>query len=78
MSVLASLISQISRAICTYSNRPFIWPRDVVDVFDGNGRDRIKLRHWPVVAVTSVSSTGALFHRRDSNVAGWLDRAGRR
>lgn len=39
--LLASLISQISRAICTYLNRPFIWPRDVVDVFDGNGRDRI-------------------------------------
>ena len=47
---LASLISQISRAICTYLNRPFIWPRYVTDVFDGNGRDRIQLRHWPVVA----------------------------
>ncbi len=56
--VLASLISQISRAISTYLNRPFIWPRNVADVFDGNGRDRIQLRHWPVVAVTSVSIDG--------------------
>ena len=38
--LLSSLISQISRAIASYLNRPFIWPRDVVDMFDGNGRDR--------------------------------------
>jgi hypothetical protein len=52
--LLAGLISQISRAICTYINRPFIWPRDVVDTFDGNGRARIQLRHWPVASVASV------------------------
>jgi len=53
--LLAGLISQISRAICTYLNRPFIWPRDVVDTFDGNDRTRIQLRHWPVVSVALVT-----------------------
>ena len=38
--LLAGLISQISRAICAYLNRPFVWPRDVVDHFDGNGSER--------------------------------------
>ena len=75
--LLASLISQISRAICTYLNRPFIWPRDVVDVFDGNGRDKIQLRHWPVVAVTSVTIDGRAVPQAATEMsAGWLIEAG--
>jgi hypothetical protein len=71
--LLAGLISQISRAICTYLNRPFIWPRDVADVFDGNGRDKIQLRHWPVVAVKSVSVDGRTVPQAASETAmGWL------
>jgi hypothetical protein len=52
--LLAGLISQISRAICGSINRPFVWPRDVVDRFDGNGRQVIQLRNWPVISVSSV------------------------
>jgi len=75
--LLAGLISQISRAICTYLNRPFVWPRDVVDVFDGNGRDRIQLRHWPVVAVTSVSIDGRTVPQAATEMAaGWLIETG--
>src|SRR5271157_3816901 len=75
--LLASLISQISRAICTYLNRPFIWPRNVMDVFDGNGRDKIQLRHWPVVAVTSVSIDGRAVPQAATEMsAGWLIEAG--
>ncbi len=75
--VLASLISQISRAISTYLNRPFIWPRNVVDVFDGNGRARIQLRHWPVVAVASVSIEGRAVPQATSELAsGWMLEAG--
>jgi hypothetical protein len=75
--LLAGLISQISRAICTYLNRPFVWPRDVVDVFDGNGRDRIQLRHWPVVAVTSASIDGRTVPQAATEMsAGWLIEAG--
>jgi hypothetical protein len=71
--LLASLISQISRAICTYLNRPFIWPRAVMDVFDGNGRDKIQLRHWPVVAVNSVSVDGRAVPQAASETSmGWL------
>ena len=39
--LLSSMIGQISRAICTWLNRAFLWPRDVTDIFDGNGRNRI-------------------------------------
>ncbi|WP_298421045.1 head-tail connector protein [Rhodoblastus sp.] len=71
--VLAGLISQISRSICAYINRPFIWPRDVVDTFDGNGRDTIQLRHWPVVSVSSVSINGISVPPASSPMgAGWL------
>ncbi len=71
--VLSALISQISRAIAAYLNRPFIWPRDVVDVFDGNGRDRIQLRHWPVVSVSSVSINGQVVPQAATpQSAGWV------
>jgi hypothetical protein len=75
--LLAGLISQISRAIGAYLNRPFIFPRDVVDTFDGNGRDRIQLRHWPVIAVTSVSVDGRNVPQAATEMsAGWLIEAG--
>ncbi len=75
--LLASMISQISRAICTYLNRPFVWPRDVQDMFDGNGRPKIQLRHWPVVSVTSVSIDGRIVPRATSEFsAGWTIEAG--
>ncbi len=71
--VLSGLISQISRAIAAYLNRPFIWPRDIVDVFDGNGRDRIQLRHWPVVSASSVSVNGQVVPPAATpQSAGWL------
>jgi hypothetical protein len=75
--LLASMIGQISRAICTYLNRPFIWPRDVVDMFDGNGRVKIQLRHWPVVSVASVSIEGRPVPQANSEFgAGWTIDAG--
>jgi hypothetical protein len=71
--LLASMISQISRAICTYLNRSFIWPRDVTDLFDGNGRNRIQLRNWPVVAVASVTIDGRpVAQSTDGHSPGWL------
>jgi hypothetical protein len=75
--LLASMIGQISRAICTYLNRPFFWPRDVVDMFDGNGRPKIQLRHWPVVAVTSVTINGQVVPQAVSEFGfGWTLEAG--
>jgi hypothetical protein len=75
--LLASMISQISRAICTYLNRPFVLPRDVVDMFDGNGRVKVQLRHWPVVSVASVSIDGRLIPRATSESdSGWILEAG--
>ena len=71
--LLASMISQISRAICTYLNRPFLWPRNVVDTFDGNGRNRIQLRHWPVISVSSVTVDGQVVTQASGPTGmGWL------
>lgn len=70
--LLASLISQISRAIASYISRPFIWPRDVVDTFDGNGRAKIQLRNWPVISVASVLIDGqAVPEAQSPSSAGW-------
>jgi hypothetical protein len=71
--LLSSMIGQISRAICTYLNRAFVWPRDVTDMFDGNGRNRIQLRNWPVVAIASVSMDGQpVPQSTDSHSFGWM------
>ncbi len=71
--LLGSMIGQISRAICTYLNRSFVLPRDVVDLFDGNGRNRIQLRNWPVVSVSSVSIDGQpIPQAADCQSHGWL------
>ncbi|MCW2317641.1 hypothetical protein M2322_003205 [Rhodoblastus acidophilus] len=51
--LLSSMISQISRAICTWLNRAFIWPRDVADMFDGNGLC-IDFGHWRSFLVVGV------------------------
>jgi hypothetical protein len=56
--LLGNLIKQISRAIRGYINRPIIWPRDVVDIVDGNGRTKLQLRNWPVISVSSVLVDG--------------------
>ncbi len=56
--LLATLISQISRAIYNSINRSFVLPRNVVESYDGLGRDRLLLRSWPVGAITSVTVDG--------------------
>ena len=71
--LLSSMISQISRAICTWLNRAFLWPRDVTDIFDGNGRNRIQLRNWPVVSISSVTTDGcSVAPSTDGRSFGWL------
>lgn len=57
-ALLASLISQISRAIYNNINRSFVLPRDVVESYDGHGRDALQLRNWPVGSITSVTVDG--------------------
>jgi hypothetical protein len=71
--LLSSMIGQISRAICTWLNRAFVLPRDVTDIFDGNGRNRIQLRNWPVVSISSVSIDGqSIPQSTDGHSFGWL------
>lgn len=55
---LATAISQVSSEICNYINRPRILPRVVTENYDGNGRDRLILRSWPVNSVSAVSING--------------------
>lgn len=57
-ALLASLISQISRAIYNSINRSFVLPRDVVESYDGHGRDALQLRNWPVGSIASVTIDG--------------------
>ncbi len=57
-ALLVSLISQISRAIYNYINRASVLPANVVEAYDGTGRDQLLLRNWPVGAISSVVVDG--------------------
>ncbi|MGA8170013.1 MAG: phage head-tail connector protein [Methylocystis sp.] len=57
-ALLGSLISQISRGIYNYINRSFVLPVNVVEAYDGAGRDTLLLRNWPVGAIASLVIDG--------------------
>ena len=57
---LQGLISQISLAIYNWCNRGFFLPQNVTEYYDGNGRDRIQLRNWPVGEIISLYINGTL------------------
>ncbi len=59
-STIGALITQISRAILNYINRSFVLPKNMVEAYDGRGRERLMLRNWPVGSVTSVYVDGQL------------------
>jgi hypothetical protein len=57
-ALLAALITQISRGIYNYLNRSFVLPTNVVENYDGNGRQQLLLRNWPVGAIASLTIDG--------------------
>jgi hypothetical protein len=59
-TLLSSLISQISQAICAYLNRPFFLPKTVTENYDGRGGDALMLANWPVNSVSAVSVNGSV------------------
>jgi len=56
-TMLASLVTAASRAICAALSRPSLLPRAVTDVIDVES-DRVYLASWPVLTVTSVTLDG--------------------
>jgi hypothetical protein len=56
--LLERLITQTSRAILAYLNRPSILPEFYTESFDGENRASIFLRQWPVISVESCRIDG--------------------
>ena len=56
-AILGDLIEGASAAVNNYLNRD-IMLSDRADSMDGNGKDAMFMRHWPVVSVTSVKVNG--------------------
>jgi hypothetical protein len=54
-ALLTRLITDISGAITAYLGRPFLFPRTWTERLDGNGKQRLWLRNWPVTAITSLA-----------------------
>jgi Phage gp6-like head-tail connector protein len=56
--LLAGLITQISRAILNFLDRPGILPQAYTDIYDGGNDVSISLRQWPVMSITSCIVNG--------------------
>jgi hypothetical protein len=55
---LSQMISQISQAVLNSLSRDVILPEIVTEYYDGNNRDRVLLRNWPVNSIISVGIDG--------------------
>jgi hypothetical protein len=53
-ALLTQLISDTSRFILSYLQRPTLYSYLFSDVYDGTGGRRLLLRHWPVLSVSLV------------------------
>ncbi len=56
--LLAQMITQISRAILSFIDRPAILPADYVEVRDGGNDFSIVLKQWPVIEISSCVING--------------------
>ncbi len=53
-ALLARLITDVSGAIMAYLGRPSLTPRSFVERLDGDGKTRLFLRRYPVLAINSL------------------------
>jgi hypothetical protein len=53
-ALLGRLITDVSGAIAAYLGRPSLTPHAFTDRLDGDGKKRIFLRRYPVLAITSL------------------------
>ncbi|WP_244427193.1 phage head-tail connector protein [Methyloferula stellata] len=56
--LLSLLVSQVSRAILTFLDRPSILPTTYTDIIDGGNDTSVMLRYWPVNAIASCVVDG--------------------
>ncbi len=56
--LLSLLISQVSRAILTFLDRPSILPTTYTDIIDGGNDTSVMLRYWPVNTIASCVVDG--------------------
>lgn len=68
--LLSLLISQVSRAILSYLDRPSIMPTTYTDVIDGGNDRSIMLRYWPVTAIASCVIDGVSIPAAPPLIAG--------
>jgi Phage gp6-like head-tail connector protein len=68
--LLSLLISQVSRAILTFLDRPSILPTTYTDVIDGGNDTSVMLRYWPVNAIASCVVDGVAIQAAPPLVAG--------
>jgi hypothetical protein len=57
-AVLSALISACSRAIYSLIQRPSILPATYTEGLNGNGSDRVQLKNWPVISISSLVMDG--------------------
>ncbi len=75
-ALLSLLISQVSRAILSFLDRPSILPTTYTDVIDGGNDTSVMLRYWPVSAIVSCIVDGVAIPAASPLLAGAPARKG--
>ncbi len=68
--LLSLLISQVSRAILSFIDRPSVLPTTYTDVIDGGNESSVLLRYWPVNAIASCVVDGVAMRAAPALVVG--------
>lgn len=58
--LIARIISQTSRAILSYLDRPSILPFSYIESFDGDGGGAVVLGQWPVIRIDTCTVNGRI------------------
>jgi len=69
-NLLSLLISQVSRAILTFLDRPSILPTTYTDIIDGGNDTSVMLCYWPVNSIASCVVDGVAMPPAPPLVAG--------
>ena len=54
----SGLATAASRVVMNYINRPALNRTTFVELYDGNGKDRMLIRNWPVASISSLMING--------------------
>src|SRR5260370_10993415 len=71
-ALLGTIITQVSRAMISASNRNSFLPRAFTEIRNGDGKQQMMLKNFPVLSITSLTVDGTVITAAPALVANGL------